>query len=114
MSRSTVVVLVAAMLLAGLCCGCNKFTRARYDTIYVGEPAFEVEKTLGRPDAAFSDSWSYINEKPFYKAIIQFKDARVTKKSWYDEREMGDHPDSMKPSDERKPKVEIKTGTVVE
>jgi len=95
MKTSSVLLLTAAVLVAGFCAGCQqKFTRQRFDTIYRGQPAYEVEMTLGEPTAKFSNTWSYINEEPFYKAIIEFESGRVTSKAWYDEKEMGDHPDS--------------------
>ena len=98
MNRTVVVMLAAAVGLAIFCGGCAKqFTRERYDTIYVGQPQFEVEATLGKPAARFSDTWSYINERPFYKAIIQFKDGKVSDKSWADSRVIEDHPDSKRP-----------------
>ncbi|HAU36909.1 MAG TPA: hypothetical protein DCX07_04245 [Phycisphaerales bacterium] len=94
MKRAIVLLLVVGAL-ALVCTGCEKkFTRQRFDTIYVGQPEMEVELTLGEPTAKFSDSWSYINDEPFYKAVISFEKGRVTDKAWYDEHEMGDHPDS--------------------
>ncbi len=111
MKRSAIVILALTMLAVTVA-GCNKFTRARYETIYVGQPADIVEKTLGKPYAKFSDSWSYINKKPFYKAVIKFENGRVSDKAWYDEREMGDHPDSKLPSGELK--TERRTTIVVE
>ncbi|OQB81352.1 MAG: hypothetical protein BWX88_04289 [Planctomycetes bacterium ADurb.Bin126] len=98
MTRTTTLVLVAALALGLFCAGCTKFTRERYETIYVGQPQFEVEATLGEPYARFSDTWTYINEKPFYKAIIQFKEGRVSDKAWADERVIEDHPDGKKPA----------------
>jgi hypothetical protein len=96
MFRRSLFVLLTAALLAGLCTGCQeKFTRPRYDTIYVGMSEVDVERTLGAPAVKFSDSWSYRHDEPYYKAVIQFREGRVTDKSWYDEKgEMGDHPDS--------------------
>lgn len=94
MSRYSLLLVVAAVFVAGACAGCEKFTRARYETVYVGMPEFEVEQTLGAPTARFSDSWSYLHDEPFYKAIIQFRDGRVSDKAWYDAMEMGDHPDT--------------------
>ena len=94
MSKSIVTVLTGAALLACMCAGCNKFTRVGYETINIGMPQDEVEMVIGKPLAKFSDSWTYVNEKPYYKAIIQFKEARVSAKRWYDEKGMDDHPDS--------------------
>jgi len=109
MARGTIVMLAAAVLVMGVCTGCNKFTPVRYKTIYAGQPQWEVEKTLGKPYAKFSDSWTYINDEPRYRAIIQFKDGRVTKKAWYDSETMGDHPDGDLPVKEGGIKVKTKT-----
>ncbi len=94
MSKSIVIVLTSVVLLGCVCAGCKKFTRIRYETVNIGTPQDEVELILGRPRAKFSDSWTYVNEKPYYKAVIQFKAARVSDKAWYDEKGMDDHPDS--------------------
>ncbi len=94
MNRSMVMFLVVVVVFAGACAGCNKFTRTRYETIHTGMRADEVRAILGKPKVEFSDSWSYVHDEPYYKAVLQFKDGRVAKKAWYDEHEMGDHPDS--------------------
>lgn len=94
MTRRTLTCLIAiAMMAACFSAGCNKFTRPRYETIYVGQDQFEVQKTLGEPYATFSDEWIYENEKPFYKAIIKFEGGKVSHKAWYDTQQMDDHPD---------------------
>ena len=113
MQSKTLWVLVV-IVLAGSFAGCNKFTRERYETIYVGQPADIVEKTLGKPYVKFSDTWTYEhNDAPYYKAVIMFKDGRVIGRSWYDEREMGDHPDS-KFRGKGETTIESHTTTVVE
>ncbi len=95
MIRSSLWLLVGVIILTSFCGGCQqKFTRPRYDTIIVGMSEFEVQKTLGEPVVKFSDTWSYIHEEPYYKASIMFRSGRVTDKAWYDEKRMGDHPDS--------------------
>lgn len=94
MGKSIVIVLTGAVLLACLCAGCNKFTQVRYETVYIGMPQDEVKMMLGKPLVEFPDSWSYVNEEPYYKAVIQFKGGRVSDKAWYDEKGMDDHPDS--------------------
>ncbi len=94
MSKSIVIVLTSVVLLGCVCAGCNKFTRVRYETVNIGTPQDEVEMILGRPKVKFSDSWTYVNENPYYKAVIQFKGGRVSDKAWYDEKGMDDHPDS--------------------
>ena len=58
-----------------------------------------MERTLGKPAAKFSDSWSYWHEDPFYKAIIKFDaNGKVIDKAWYDSKEMGTHPDTKAPA----------------
>lgn len=113
-SLTFAVTVVLAMLLAG----CNKFTRPRYETVYVGQPDWEVAKTLGEPMVRYSDEWVYENEKPWYKAIIKFEGDRVSGKSWYDSKELEDHPDikARKSGDDEDPSVIIErhTTTVVE
>jgi len=93
MKRTVLVALCLAAVALAAGCQQEKFTRARYDTLYVGQPDYEVEMTLGEPDARFSDTWSYLHDEPFYKAIIEFDAGRVKSKTWYDEQEMGEHPD---------------------
>jgi hypothetical protein len=111
----TIMCFLAAGVLLGMCAGCQEqFTRQRYETIYVGQPAFEVEKTLGTPDARFSDTWTYLHSDPFYKAIIEFEDSRVTNKAWYDENEMGRHPDLDDQDDESSITVDQGTRMIVE
>jgi len=76
-------------------CATNKFTRQRYETLYNGQPASDVELTLGPPQHKFSDTWTYVHDKPYYRAIIAFdENGRLIDKQWYDTEEMGDHPDS--------------------
>jgi hypothetical protein len=112
MTRGTVVLLSAALLATIFCGGCNEqFTKQRYETIYIGQSQMEVEKILGNPEARFSDSWTYLHEEPFYKAVIQFRDGRVSDKAWYDEKEMGVHPDTKGPSPS-KDKVTVHTDAV--
>lgn len=91
--RSTLVLLTAGVLLATLCSGCQKFTRQRFDTVYIGQPASDVQVTLGKPTVSLDGQWSYINHSPFYKANIYFnKDGKVADKRWFDEKELSDMP----------------------
>ena len=84
--RATLWMLLAAVTLCTLA-GCQKFTRQRYETIYVGQPATDVKTMLGKPTVQFENEWTYLNNKPYYKADIFFEDGRVSKKAWFDERE---------------------------
>ena len=106
--------LLAAGLIVAACGGCQeKFSSQRYETIYIGQPAFDVEKVLGLPNARFSKSWVYVHDKPFYKAVITFIDGRVADKSWIGEKEFDDHLQGTQPPDERpfieiEPEMEVK------
>ena len=94
MKTNLLILVAAAVLIGGFCSGCaEKFTRQRYETLYIGQPMQEVQLTLGDTPYKASDTWTYQHEDPFYKAIIKFKDDKVTDKAWYDENEMGTNPD---------------------
>jgi hypothetical protein len=83
------VALLAAALAAASCGGCagGEFCRVNYETLYVAQPAAAVEKTLGPPTVRAGDTWTYVNDMPFYKAVIHFRDGRVVKKEWTYSRE---------------------------
>jgi len=100
----TLVLALTCLIVMCLTGGCtqNKFTRVNYETLAVGMPAEEVRDILGNPKAEFSDTWTYINDMPFYKAEIKFKDGRVADMAWQDERQLDSHPD-MKDMLDRKP-----------
>ena len=108
--RHIAALLVVSVLVTGALVGCetNLFTRERYETLYTGLSAEDVELTLGQPYARFSNSWTYINREPFYKAVIGFDEHRqVSSMAWYDSEEMGDHPDSLNDSDADVPRSDI-------
>jgi hypothetical protein len=112
MTRAVLCLLLTAVVLCAVGCQ-EKFTRQRYETIYIGQPAPQVERTLGDPEAKFSDTWTYIHETPFYKAIIKFENGRVVDKAWYDSEQFDTHPDLKRP-DERPGGQEVHQETVVE
>ncbi len=73
------------ILLIGLllCSGCSdKFTRERYETIYIGQPKDSVHRVLGTPDRSENSRWVYINEMPYERAEITFEDGKVARKYW--------------------------------
>jgi hypothetical protein len=84
--RRTHLLLLWALIAAGalLAGGCAKesFTRVRYETVYLGQVAEEVEATLGPPDRIEDNRWMYIHREPFYQAIIAFDEGRVVSKQW--------------------------------
>ncbi len=113
MARKTLLVIVLVVLAAGMLAGCTKqFTRQRYETIRIGLSEFDVEKTLGEPTAKFSDTWTYINDEPFYKAIIKFENGSVIDKAWADMNEIESHPDMKDEIGD--PSITVETRTVVE
>jgi hypothetical protein len=82
---------VLAAALAFSSCGCTgKFTRQRYDTVYIGQPAGDVERTLGKPEVRAGDQWLYVNRRPaHYEARILFDlDRKVVRKEWFDRKEL--------------------------
>ena len=108
--RHIAALLVVSALVTGALVGCetNQFTRERYETLYTGLSAVDVELTLGTPTTKFSNSWTYINREPFYKAVIGFDENRlVSSMAWYDSEEMGDHPDSLNGSDPTEPPGDV-------
>jgi hypothetical protein len=84
MRRPLLAILVAAVLTAWLAgCGGPSFTRQRYDTVYIGEPDWDVRKFLGRPTYQELDTWTYIHRQvPYYRAIIHFREGKVIAKEW--------------------------------
>jgi hypothetical protein len=84
MRRNLAVILLAAVVAAWLG-GCSgpSFTRQRYDTIYIGQPDWDVRNFLGRPTYQELDTWTYVHNKtPYYHAIIHFHDGKVIAKDW--------------------------------
>lgn len=88
-----ILTLSAAVLLAGLLGGCNKFTAENYRMISPGMSQVEVENILGPTELKFSDQWNYEHDDPAYAAVIKFKDGKVTDKAWSDEHHIDQHPD---------------------
>jgi hypothetical protein len=86
---------VAVVLAGSLLGGCrNKFTRVNYESIYVGQDAPSVRKTIGKPDTKTDSEWIYENDRPFYRAVISFSEGAVSDKEWIPSR------DALEPSDE--------------
>ena len=91
-ARQALCVLVVAGLLGGLFAGCGQrtFTRPHYETIIIGTSTeSDVEWTLGKATQKNPDTWTYIHEKPWFKAEIHFQDGVVVDKTWYDEKGTG-------------------------
>jgi hypothetical protein len=99
-ARPTKLALIVAVLAAGAltaCPGCQqKFTRQRYETIYTSMPDWQVRDVLGQPARGADDEWTYVNNSPYYRALIRFKDGKVAAKSW-----SVDRPPASMPDDDR-------------
>lgn len=74
--------------LSLLFAGCSrKFTRANFDSIYVGQEQWEVADVMGNPESQgrFASEWHYVKDssKHYFKAVIAFdEDRRVASKRW--------------------------------
>jgi hypothetical protein len=73
-------------VLSATGCAPARFTRPNYETVYIGQPAYAVADTLGRPHEERGNTWIYRHETPFYMARITFRNNRVIDKKWYYER----------------------------
>lgn len=84
-SRRTCLILsaIAAMALLAVGCGGPEFSRATYETIYLGQPADSVESKLGEPTRRDDRKWIYVNDEPWYRAVIEFENGQVTDKHWW-------------------------------
>ena len=83
MNRPLLAITATCLMLAVLCAGCqSKFTRQNYETIYLGQPDYDVQSKLGQPDERRDGTWIYVREKPFSKAVIVIEDGRVADKNW--------------------------------
>lgn len=86
------VILILSVLVAGLG-GCSKFTRQHYETVYVGQPTWDVRRALGRPSRQDGNAWVYVHSSaPYYQAVIHFRDKKVTGKDWSYDRPSSSQP----------------------
>ena len=96
----------AAIFLAAVTvCGCGsggEFTRVRYELIHLGMEPGQVISTLGAPAQTINDRWTYVNEIPYYQAVIRFEDGRVVGRSWSYERPPAKSPKDQPPSGQTK------------
>ena len=84
---ASAVLCLAALAAVG---GCNRFTRPRYETIWLGQPSHRVKTKLGQPQQARRDAWIYVHRRPFYSAAILFERGRVSGKLWSFEKVISD------------------------
>jgi len=88
MRYRAVVATVAVVLVVTMLAGCQRgFNRQAYETVLLGEPASQVQKKLGKPTAQSGEVWTYVNEMPYYRAEIEFKEGKVAEKRWYVEKQ---------------------------
>lgn len=89
---------LAVLALAATLAGCSKFSRERYETIYLGQPADSVRRKLGRPDEQDPGRWFYEHARaPYHAAEITFVNGQVSGKRWF-----VDPPDESPPPAEKR------------
>ncbi len=97
MKRNLTILLLTCVAVSFIA-GCNKFTRSRYELVHPGMSELEVKTLLGKPYHKFSDSWTFINDEPYYRAKIAFENGKVIDKAWADfDHGIDDDPDGKKP-----------------
>ena len=84
MARKQALGLMTVVVVAMLCVGCGSktLTRQKYDTLYIGQPDYAVQRMLGEPQSRNDGMWTYVHNKPYYRAMIDFQDNRVVSKKW--------------------------------
>ncbi len=81
--KSASLAIIALLLVSACCVGCqDSFTRQRYETIYHGMPDWQVRNILGEPTISNHQTWQYVNDHPYYKAILRFEEGKVAEKTW--------------------------------
>ena len=81
--RHRLIVILAVWMLAAAGGGCKRFDQQHYETIYIGQPAWDVRKVMGKPTRQDEDAWHYVHRKPPYsRAVIYFKRGTVSGKEW--------------------------------
>lgn len=78
---------IGAICILGGCFKSEKFTKPNYDTIYVGQYAPDVLETLGQPTQQTQYVWTWIHQRPYYKACIKVDQGRVIGKNWTYDKE---------------------------
>ena len=86
--KCSLVEILAVFCLIAVLAGCGgKFTRGHFESVYVGQEAWEVAQTLGEPTTRFAGQWHYIQQQQegYCKAVIIFdQNNRVAEKRWHD------------------------------
>jgi hypothetical protein len=85
--KITLVALASLAAILSVGCGLTSpfiahkdFTRPNYETIRIGESKQEVLDMMGQPTTELDETWIYVNAKPYYKALIEFEQGKVTHK----------------------------------
>lgn len=87
MRPNAALLAAAVIVLAAGVAGCqSKFSRQAFETVYVGQPAADVEKTLGEPTVRYEDQWRYVTDFPYAMGTVFFEDGKVVRKTWVNER----------------------------
>ena len=94
---------VAGVVFVGLLMaspGCiRKFNRANYETISMHMDEYTVRSKLGRPDREDGPAWIYERNRPYYKAVIYFRNGLVVRKEWYPSRDLAERAEGEPGSD---------------
>jgi outer membrane protein assembly factor BamE (lipoprotein component of BamABCDE complex) len=104
MKHGLTVILIASVTAAGLsgCYSKKSLTRDRYETLYVSQPAWDVQRALGKPTSTSLDgnTWFYVhNAAPYYRAAIHFRDGKMVSKEWsYDRTSTSQAVEKKQPS----------------
>ena len=87
-------VVLAAVLVASPGGCIRKFNRANYETVSMHMNEYTVRSKLGRPDRRDGSAWIYERNRPYYKAIIYFRNGLVVRKEWYPSRDLAERAES--------------------
>jgi len=87
--RQAAALACGVALALALLAGCDRarrgpgyFTRQNFETVYPGQPDWAVEEKLGHPQERHADHWVYVNERPYYRAVVRFAGGKVTETQW--------------------------------
>jgi hypothetical protein len=103
MTRRRRLCLLGGAALAAACfaAGCGgKYTKQKFETIYVGMPDHAVRHKLGAPQERSPSRWVYTGRRPYYRAEILFSDGKAVEKTWTCERP-GKKPSPPQPDNDK-------------
>ena len=94
-AEGTVRIVLIGLFLMAAAGGCiRKFNRANYETISMHMDEYTVRSKLGRPDREDGPAWIYERGRPYYKAVIYFRNGEVVRKEWYPSRDAAQRAES--------------------